>query len=510
MEIVSPNILRLSIQRQHSFKDQKHSPPREFQTDEDNIRLLASQKQDISTTTMIKKLIISSLPVILTNMITYLNRTVTLHFLKSAGDLELLGAYGLAGSLITLVSLAIFTSLSTGLTSRAGQAFGGDNFRSVGLYLHRGFLINFIIFVPCSFSFYFADTFCLFLGFDAITSYYIQRMLTLVIPGVFASMAFITLTSYLNGCNIYGVPGAIQIASCVLYWICNYLFIEKWEMGIEGAALSTNIMYISSLIALLAYIAFWDPAPNTLFWFRKESFTGLGEHFKYEVWIGSMVYLELIAYEVIFMFSGRLDTVQFTSITIGYANAGLVYGLPYGFTNTVLAFTGNAVGERNPQKVKTCLKAGVICGVISMVIIELYYIFFSEQVAQFYVNDPATIQATVRCFRAYLIQIPPEFIQLILSSGLRVLGQEKLGTFLMIVGFYFIAIPTSYLLCFVWDMGAIGLILGPAINQYFLLTAVTIVYYKMDWNKQLNTVMDEVQMTHAMLNHDAQKSTTDV
>jgi len=444
---------------------------------------------DASVSQLAKLLAISTIPLILTNMTRYLNETFALHFLKSLGELEVLDAYALAASLISLVCMAIFSSLGTGLTSRASQAFGAENYQLVGLYLHKSLIINLIIFIPVAACFYFSDQICLVMGYDALIAQYIQQMLSLSIPGMFALMIFLTITAYLNGCNHFAVPGMVEVASCFLDWTCNYIFIGRMRLGIKGAAISTNISSFSSLIVLVIYLAKWNPAPNTLFWPYKESFLKVWEHFVYQVWLGSMAYLEWIAYEVILIFSGRLDSIQLTSTAIAYANSGLVYGIPYGFINTVLAFTGNALGEKNIIKAKNSIKAGVLCSVVSMVLVEVYYVFFSELVARFYVDDEQTVQETTRYFHAYLLQIPPEFIQLILSSGLRAIGKEKIGTLLMLLGFYFIAIPASYLLCFTFKLGGIGLIFGPALNQYLLLIAILIVYCKIDWNAQLSIVL---------------------
>ena len=453
-----------------------------------------------------KTLFLSTVPVALTNITMYLNESVVFHFLKLRGDSQMLGAYGLGASLMSVVSMAIFFGMNTGLTSRASQAFGAQNYRLVGLLFHRALLINMLIFIPCACIFYWSDVICIALKYEEQTSYYIQELLSLSIPAWFFLLIFHTLAAYLSACKIYTITASIKLMASILFWISTYITIDRLGMSMEGIAISYSIMHTFSILCLLTYIIFWKPTKNTWFWFCRDSFRELWSLFKYEALVGSMVYLEWIAYEMIYLFAGTLATVQYTALSIANANIGLVYAIPTSLADTVLSLLGNAVGERNEQKARRYLKAGVLFSIIILLIIELFYIFLSHWVIKFYVDDVPTINQAVEYLHVYILQMPGDFVQLILASGLRALGKENVGTLLMLVCFYGLGLPLAYTFCHVLGYEGVGLILGPLVNVYVILFGLIVIYCKLDWKKQVQIVADEVEREEEEMAKESRKN----
>jgi len=109
------------------------------------------------------------------------------------------------------------------------------------------------------------------------------------------------------------------------------------------------------------------------------------------------------------------------------------------------------------------------------------------------VDDQATRDMVVEYFKIMTIQIPPDFIQFVLSSGLRALGKEKMGTLVLIICYYGISIPLSYIFCYVLGYGGKGLVSGSLINAYFLFIGLLMVYRKMDWNKQIQIANEKMK-----------------
>jgi len=266
-----------------------------------------------------------------------------------------------------------------------------------------------MLFIPFCCFFYLSDHICMAFGFEEKIAVFIQEYLSRAIPGLFATILFCTLNAYLNACNVFAIPGGIEIVGCVLNWISNYILIEKYGMGLKGAAISWNIMFIVALILLLIYLKFWNPVEGALFWFCKDSFREIWSLLKHEVLIGSMIYLDWVAYEILFVFAGRLDQVQITALGIAFTNLTLLFSIPISLSDAVLTYVGNSVAEKHSEKARRFLYAGVIIVCFSAVFVEIYYIFFSTHVAQFYVEDKATQGKVIEFFHTIAIQIPPGF-----------------------------------------------------------------------------------------------------
>lgn len=453
----------------------------------------ATVENDLSYKAVFSKLIFNSIPLALSNIILYLNPTITLYFLKQHEDNSVLGAFGLAGSMISVVSLAVFISLNIGLTSRAAQAFGIKDNRLVGLYFHRGLVINIAITIPCISLFLLSYKLCLMFGYHPKTAFYIHQYLSLSIPGLVFQMLFKTITAYLQACGKFAVMGTIEISANLLYCGLSYWLIGVLDLGVTGAAIGFNAIYLVSTVAALFYVIVFNPAPDTFFWLTRDSFRDICSLFRHELLAGSMVYLEWIAYEVIFLASGRLSTVQVTALTVSTNNATLIYSVSYALADTILAFSSTAMGEKNVKNAKKFLKAGLFCSVVAIIFVGLYCIFLSDFVIRLYINDAETFAEAQMYFRTYLIQVPPDFINLILASVLRAIGKEEAGTILMIIIYYLIAIPLSYTCCFVFGLGGLGLILGLSTSFYITLAGLLYIFWKINWDKQAEIISKMIE-----------------
>jgi len=311
---------------------------------------ITEENQDLSFKQTLKKLLLSTLPLTITTAVSFFNETITLHCLKFNSDIKVQGAYGLAGTVMNIFAMAVFISLNVGLTSKSAQAFGAKNYKLIGLYLHRGLIVNMILFIPFCCFFYWSNKICVLFGFEEQTSIYIQQYLSEAMPGLLANIIFSTLTAYLNACNVFTIPGIIEIIGCIVNWVGNYVLIERYQMGLRGAAMSWNLMFFVSFILMVVYLKFWNPIKGTLFWFCKDSFREIWSLFKHEAWIGSMIYLEWIAMEIELVLAGRLDQVQLTALPIAIVNLSLVYSIPISLADAVLTYMGNSVGEKKSRE----------------------------------------------------------------------------------------------------------------------------------------------------------------
>ena len=448
----------------------------------------------------LKVLSLNALPLIFIYLALFSIRMVSLHYVKKRNNINLTNAIGIGNSLLNVLSISVFMSLNIGLTSRSAQAFGTKNYQLIGFYLHRAFFINLITFIPGLCCLYWADKICILMGFDVETAYYTQQMTSWCLLGSFFMMIYNTLGAYLQACDIF-IPSAVAlIVSVIAFWILAYFLFDELDVDMMAMAISFNVMQAIAALLLFLYIKIKNPVPGSFFWFRRQSFEEVWTLFKHEFFVGSMVFLEWISYQIIFLFAGALSNIEISALTIASTSLQVWFAIPLSLTDTVLAFVGNSMGEGNIIKAKNFVKAGVFCSGICAVIVEVFYVFLSPETVEFFTSDNATIQESVRVLKIYLLYYPADFIQSILSSGLRAIGKEKLGSFMFIICFYFIAIPSSYLLCFHTRLRDLGLIYGPVIGLYCLLIWLMIVYCTIDWEKQVKVIQSRIRKDDQALN----------
>jgi len=123
-----------------------------------------------------------------------------------------------------------------------------------------------------------------------------------------------------------------------------------------------------------------------------------------------------------------------------------------------------------------------------MVVVVTFYAFLAREAAEFYTSDNNIIGLARKIFRLYMLLYPGDCVQIVLSSGLRAVGMERLGVFMFVVCFYCFGLPLSYCLGFPAGLGVIGITIGNIIALYVMLIWLGIIYWRIDWNVQVELI----------------------
>ena len=78
----------------------------------------------------------------------YLQDQINLIFVGSLGDTHQLAAVGLGNMVMMLLPYSIMIGVNTALETFVAQAFGSNNLKQCGLYLHRAILLIVILYIP--------------------------------------------------------------------------------------------------------------------------------------------------------------------------------------------------------------------------------------------------------------------------------------------------------------------------------------------------------------------------
>ena len=295
---------------------------------------------------------------------------------------------------------------------------------------------------------------------------------------MFFLLLFNTMAAYLNSCKIFAVTGGIKIGGTVMYWITGYIAIERRNWALVGADVAQAVMYGFASICVFMYTKCYDPAPRTFFWFCADSYKDIWPQFKYELGMGSMVYRDWFAIELVSLLSGRLPVIDYTAFAIAYAHKVYIFAIPLSVADVGLSLVGNAAGGNNKKKAKMYLKAGVTYIIIGVVFVELYVAFLARKALKFYVDDLTTIDRVMDCLHVIMIQFPADFGKITLIDGIRGLGLANSGTVLVIIAFHVVGVPLAHTFCFVYNLDVVGLALGPMFTIYVVLVGQIVIYYR--------------------------------
>jgi MATE family multidrug resistance protein len=411
-----------------------------------------------------------------------------LHWIGLSGNAYLLDGIGIGNTWLNCTTVALVISLNVGLVTLSSQAYGAKNYNLMGLYFHRGLILNLMVLCGCyvllSFSKYLLQLFEVPQETVDTASTYIFYTFPYLLGLVFED----TMKNYLSAQGMFYPQMAIQVFICCLHQVWCYLFVVHFNMGVEGIAISMAFTEWLAVVMLYAYIKKKNTCPKSWFWFRKESFQSISTLAKYEVTTGANVYLSWVSYEVALIFASSYTPDEMGAQVLLFTVAGLVYEVPLGIGVTLNAVTGNAIGEKDVVKAKRLLFSALFMVGTVVIPMECFLYFFKDQIGGFYTTNPEILSTLSTIINIYIFIFPIDCISMLLSCFTRGIGKGAKGSLIFILCNYMIGLPIAFVLGNVLDFYDRGLWYGIGVASYCQLICFTILLMRTDLTQQVKTV----------------------
>jgi len=165
-----------------------------------------------------------------------------------------LAGIGLGNMMIIIFPYSVMIGINTALETFVSRAAGRNNLKDCGLYLHRSILVISIIFIPVSIILCFTKQILTSIGIDEASAIVANSYVTTMLPGVL-------LNSYADSIDLFLIPLGYTVTICILqslvvpfHIICCYIFVNYFEMGVQGAAIAHNITAFLTIFFLCTYV----------------------------------------------------------------------------------------------------------------------------------------------------------------------------------------------------------------------------------------------------------------
>lgn len=261
------------------------------------------------------------------------------------------------------------------------------------------------------------------------------------------------------------------------------------ELGLYGAGLALLTGELVTF-AYCAYIYFFHLhskfSTRTLATFnRAESKLILSESSK----LGIQEFSMSMAMFVFTAFVTRLGTnaLAANEVALSVMSLGFMPAFAFGSTATILV--GQEIGKGSPVEGKKAGTNTAIIGSIFLFLLGILQFLFAEQIAKIYTDDIFVYQLAAK-----LIMISA-FLQLFdgllnfYAGGLRGIGDTSFLLKTSLILGWFLFIPLSYILTFVYSLSSIGAWIS--LYTYLTVFGVTVMvrFYRTNWNAvKLKTV----------------------
>ena len=258
----------------------------------------------------------------------------------------------------------------------------------------------------------------------------------------------------------------------------NYAFIHVLGLGVLGAGLAS---ILSQSLSLLAAWLVLTRAPG-MAEFRQKVTVAWGD-----VWAQFKEALPLClgyageggAYAVVGLMMGWLGAEALAAHQIVNALAGLAYMIPLGMAGAASIRIGLAVGGKSRARLRPILKAACIIVTVWQSLAALCFIFGGRMVAEAMSDDPRVIDLTVTLFLLVALLQVADGIQGTALGALRGMSDMTVPTVITLTAYWALALPTSYLLGFGLDFGAVGVWLGYTLGLSMAAIALPLRFWRL-------------------------------
>lgn len=279
--------------------------------------------------------------------------------------------------------------------------------------------------------------------------------------------------------------------SSVVNVLGNYVLINGYfgfpKLGIRGAALATVIgTVVACIISVISLLA-GKESFLSLQYILQEKLYRCFESVKIIFRLGSSVFIEQILVRIGFMstaiMAADMGTSAMAAHQVGMNALSLSFSLGDGMQAAAVTLIGQSLGERNPDKAK---KYGILCqkvGIVLAAAISLFYMFFGKTMYQLFFQEPHIVEMGVGITRMIMIIVLFQISQVIFTGSLRGAGDVVYTTISSCISVTFIRTITSYVFCYVFQMGIYGIWMGVAMDQFCRLLFNSIRFMKGKWLK---------------------------
>ena len=443
--------------------------------------------QDYTQGPVGRALLLLAVPMVLETVMESIFAVVDVFFVSRLGH-EAVTTVGLTESMLTIIyTLAI--GLSIGVTAMVARRIGEKDVEGAARVAVQAVTLGFAVatFVGIVGVFQ-APRLLALMGADAeviaIGMPYTKVML--------GANVTVTLLFLINA--IFRGAGDAVIAMRVL-WLANgiNLVLDPLlifgigpfpELGIQGAAIATNIGRGTAVLVQLAVLARGsgrvgverrhlrlDFATMT----RLVRLSGTGT---FQVFIGTASWLGLI--RVLAGFGSE----ALAGYTIGIRVILFALFPAWGMSNAAATMVGQALGARDPARAERAVWIAGFYNMIFLGVAGLFFQLFSPWIVSFFTTDPESSRQAVACLRIISAGFLFYAYGMVLTQSFNGAGDTWTPTYINIFCFWLVEIPLAFALAYRTDLGPLGVYIAVTVAFSLLAVVSALVFRRGRWQQK--------------------------
>jgi MATE family multidrug resistance protein len=291
--------------------------------------------------------------------------------------------------------------------------------------------------------------------------------------GILPALFVMVLKSYLAALERTQVVLWITVLSAITNALVNYaLIFGNWgapELGVMGAAIASLSTQVVSLVGVVIYVRIVLPEHDLFrrMWAVDRDMLEQVFRLGWPISVTSLSEVGLFAASAVMM--GWLGTVPLAAHGIAMQMASLTFMVHLGLSNAATVRAGNALGRLDmPHLARGAWVVTVMSLLFSLVTVASFVLFPEFFIGIFILEDEPQRAQILKLgvgllFMAGLFQLV-DGTQAIALGTLRGLKDTRLPMVYAAFSYWIVGVPVSYVFCFVFGWGGIGIWGGLAIG----------------------------------------------
>lgn len=415
----------------------------------------------MSTRSETRGLILLAVPVVITQVSSMFMGVVDTIMVGHVG-VDSLAASAL-GHVWLFGTIVLAMGVLQGIDPIVSQGHGARHTHRVGTALQQGWVLAALMSIPAAAAWLATKPALLLLGQEAELAEMARRYVWIQIPSIPLFLWYFVLRQYLVGRTIMRpamwVALIANVVNAGLNWVFIFGHLGAPAMGLTGAGLASGITRGFMFLALLALVlrarhleGGWVP------WSRNAySLSGMREILHFGLPVGVQLGLEIWAFEIAMLLSGRLGTHELSANVIAINLASIAFMVPLGISMAATTRVGNLIGEGRPERAQTAAWIALGMGAGVMAVSGLLFVTCRHLLPRLYTGD-----ATVIGLAASILPIAAAFqifdgTQVVGSGVMRGMGRTRPAAAMNLIGYYGLAIPLAWCMAFPLGWGLPGL-----------------------------------------------------
>lgn len=441
-------------------------------------------KQDKTTSLghEIKVISLTSAPLAVTFFLQYSLAVVSIFTISKIGKKEL-AAVSLATMTFNITS-SIFTGMATCLETLCSQAYGAKNYKLVGLYFQRCFVLIAAFNIPLVWMWWKSGYLLKFVVPDPELADLAQSYLRVMSFSTPAYIFFETAKRFLQAQNIFSAGQFVLFLVAPINILLNYLLVwsEVIGIGFLGAPLATTISYWLSALLLLLYIIVVDGNQCWYGFDLEGCFQDWNSILPLALNGTAMLLSEFIAFEILTLSSSRFGTSTLAAQSIASTLATLCFQIPFSASVAGATRIANLLGAGMQIDAIISTKAAYLISIV-LSFSNFSLLFFPRAfMAQLFTDDAKVTRIAAMIIGILSVNQLWDCPNIIGAGILRAQGRQAVGSRLNLVAYYVIAVPVALYLGFERNMKVKGLWIGLGLGVFCLAASELAMVIISDWN----------------------------